>query len=205
MNISNDHQNEGMSDQNNNAHERSNSILKPFPIEQMVAAPLIAVINAQKLMNDSLIDFIDQVSTLPDGKPRTIDIPYRVPRSFIIHEENNPEKASDESLEMGTVLQIPFLSVSPMPNLAIDSVDIEFDLRVDSIVERSNSDKEDTSLPEFKAVVVHKSKETNRHDSSSRFSFKLSARKQEAPEGLLRIIDILNQTAVIPRKKPDAQ
>lgn len=180
-----------------NEEDDINKILKPLPIESMVAAPLIAAIDAQAIMNDTMIRFFDEFAVDNDNNIRTVGFNY-----------TTPEYDSDgypTGTQSDVTVHVPFIAIAPLPNLAIETLDIEFDLRIDCLEEKkSNSQSQNNQtqgVPVMKAIIASKSSNTRKSDSSARYSFKIAAKKQEPPEALMRIIDLIMQAAITPKKR----
>ena len=115
-------------------HEIVSGIVNSLPIEKMVAAPLVAAVKAQSEMSLSLAHFIQDVGIDKDGNMRMVTLKYE-------------ESSSDPSAAGQTrYIQAPFLAMTGLPNLAVESADISFDLEVTTAEEDKNINKQDTNI-----------------------------------------------------------
>jgi hypothetical protein len=126
-------------------------------------------------------------------------------------ENPDPNGPFEEEVE----IEVPLLALVKVPSLAVNAVDVTFDMEVkSSSMERSSSDnKTDINAQAsmgwgfFSAKVnvtgsVASHKENTRStDNSARYHVNLQARDQGMPEGLARVMDIL-QTACVPKTRP---
>jgi hypothetical protein len=108
---------------------------------------------------------------------------------------------------------VPLLAVVKVPNLSITTVDITFDMEVKSSFSSKESTDASASLAAeasfgfgmFKGTVkiqgsVATHKENARSsDNSAKYTVKVHAEDAGMPEGLARVMDIL-QSAAAPRK-----
>lgn len=182
-----------------------------LPMGDLIGAPLSAACDAQIKLAQATADFIKVVGFLPDansangmGETRTAMFKFKRP-------VDNPDGSgvSEEEVE----IEVPLLSIVKVPNLAIDTVDISFDMEVKS----SFTQNEKTSKTgEFSAdmsakfgmfsanvhvagsVASHK-ENTRTSDNSAKYHVAIHAQDKGMPEGLARVMDIL-QTACAPRK-----
>jgi hypothetical protein len=119
--------------------------------------------------------------------------------------------AGGETQVQKVVLSVPFLSVVNVPALMVKNVDIVFDMEVKS----SESHKDDTSMeasldatakvgwgPFSAEVKIHGAvsahqENTRSTDRSAKYHVQVQARDDGMPEGLSRVLDIL-QKAIAP-------
>ena len=103
-------------------------------------------------------------------------------------------------------IEAPFLALTGIPNLAIEDVHISFDLEVSTAEDDEKKNQEDAQVEtshkswwspvsaKFTGNVTHSSSQTRHTDTRAKYTFNVSARKQDAPEGFMRILDaITNQ------------
>lgn len=179
-------------------HEIVSGIVNSLPIEKMVAAPLVAAVKAQSEMSLSLAHFIQDVGIDKDGNMRMVTLKYE-------------ESSSDPSTPGQTrYIQAPFLAMTGLPNLAVESADISFDLEVNTAEEDKNINKEDANITteykswwspvtaKFTGNVTHSSEQTRSTDTRAKYTFNISARKQGTPEAFSRIIDAITNTVANP-------
>ena len=114
--------------------------------------------------------------------------------SFVVH---GVEKRS---------LQVPLLAIVNTPALSVKNVTVDFDMTVKtstaSTSELDTSTKLDVSYnawwspvkANLSASVASKSTNTRKTDNSARYTVHVEARDDGAPEGLMKVLDILGNT-----------
>jgi len=178
-------------------------VIKPLAIEKMVAAPLVAAVKAQSIMNDEMINFLDKVALDKNGEVRMI--PFAFESDEIDNEGNSTGKSRKVSVDL------PYLALVQPPALAIESVEVDFDLRIhtssnqkeieyikDSQGRKIEVERENMNI---ETSLTHQSANSRSSDTSAKYSFKVLAKKQEQPESLCRIIDILTEACLVPKAK----
>ena len=184
-----------------NENNALQGVMKPMAIEKMVAAPIIATVKAQSLLNDQMIDFFDNVALDKKGDVRMIPFSYE---SNQLDAEGKPTGKTSKM-----AINVPFLTLIEPPSLAIETVEVSFDLRIHA----SNNYKETQYIKDARGrkIEVEKDKvdiETSltnqtsgerKSDTSARYKFKVMAKKQERPESLNRILDILTESSLVPK------
>ncbi|WP_425462906.1 DUF2589 domain-containing protein [Luteibacter pinisoli] len=175
-----------------------------LPMGDLVGAPLMAACDAQVRLAQATAEFISKVGFEQDetgnatGKTRTSEFKFSRPV------QDAEGKWMDEAVEMS----VPLLSIVKVPTLAVETVDITFDMEVKA----SSTDKSsrDTSasfgaswggfgakVSVSGSVTAHK-ENTRTSDNSAKYHVNVQARDGGMPEGLARVMDIL-QTAVVPK------
>ncbi len=183
-------------------HEIVGGIVNALPIEKMVAAPLVATIQAQSEMSLSLAHFIQDVGIDKDGNMRMVTLKYEEN----VADPQDPQK----SVSTERYIQAPFLAMTGLPNMAIDSADIAFDLEVSTAEEDTAKNANDANVTteykswwtpvtaKFTGNVTHSSEQTRHTDTRAKYSFSISARKQSTPEAFMRIIDTITNSVANP-------
>jgi hypothetical protein len=187
-----------------------------LPMDQLIGAPLKAACDAQTLLARATAEFIRTVGMEPAGdgkdpnklKARTVDFTFDRPRS-----NPNPAlpagggAAQDNAIET-MKLSVPLLAILNTPSLSVKEVDVEFTMEVKSAT--SSKDTKE-SAGDFTAkgsggfgpfsvsVEVHgsvssKSENTRTSDNSAKYDVKVVARDDGMPEGLRRVLDMLNNS-----------
>ncbi len=178
---------------------------KGLPIGELIANPLISAAQAQGKLAGITKDFIEEVGLQnvgTDDKPvlkaRTVDFAYDA-----IVEHKDPTSGETTTKVEPRKMQVPLLSVVNTPNLSVKNVKIDFDMKVQSSSEHkdSTSVKVDTSVKykawwspvsaSMTASVANKSENTRKSDNSARYTVHCEARDDGAPEGLMKVLDIL--------------
>tara|TARA_R100000005_G_C5002753_1_gene210547 strand:+ start:2347 stop:2973 length:627 start_codon:yes stop_codon:yes gene_type:complete len=192
---------------------------KGLPIGELIANPLIAAAQAQGKLAGVTEQFIEEVGLEKDGeklKARTVEFGYDVP-------VQNP-KTGDVSVEKRN-LNVPLLSIVNTPNLSVKNVTVDFDMTVKSSTEHKDSTEAKVSTKasysawwspvkaSMTASVANKSENTRKTDNSARYTVHVEARDDGAPEGLMKVLDILhdsmkpapNSVKDLPAAKPEDQ
>ncbi len=184
-----------------NQNKPIQGVMKPMAIEKMVAAPIVATVKAQSLLYDQMIDFFDNVALDNKGNVRVL------PFSYESNQLDSEGKPTGKTSKMS--LNVPFLTLMEPPSLAIETVEVSFDLRIhtsnnytetkyikDARGRRKRIEKEKVDI---ETSLTNQTSGERKSDTSARYKFKIMAKKQERPESLNRILDILNESSVVPK------
>lgn len=186
-------------------HTIVSGIVNSLPIDKMVSAPLIAAIKAQTDMSMALAHFVSDVGLDEHGNVRMVTFNYT---ERITGSDGKPK---DEVRH----IEAPFLALTGIPNLAVENVDISFDLEVSTAEDDTSKNQEDAKVEseykswwspvsaKFTGNVTHSSSQTRHTDTRAKYTFNVTARKQGTPEGLMRIIDTITNSVAnpLPEKK----
>ncbi len=179
----------------------------------LIGGPLKAACEAQSMLANSQLNFIRQIGLHTEGevaKVRTASFSFT--RSAAAEASEGEEENAKLQTEL-VELNVPLLALVNVPSLSIDKVNITFDMEVKSSTSsESQSDKSaeisagaggkfggfhfDVSI---KGSVSCHDKNTRSSDNSAKYHVEVTASQQPTPEGLSRMIDILN-TAITPTK-----
>ena len=172
-----------------------------LPMDQLIGGPLKAACNAQTLLAKASSDFIQDVGLDTDatGKimsARTVDFSF-----------NKPVQAPDGTTTMEKVdLQVPLLAIINTPSLSIKEAEVRFTMEVKSSTSSkttSDTKAELTAHAKYNAglfscdVTVHgsvanHSENSRKSDNSAKYDVKVIARDDGPPEGLMKVLDMLN-------------
>jgi len=185
-----------------------------LPMDQLIGGPLKAACNAQTLLAKASSDFIKDVGLNDDGKgnlsARTVDFGF-----------NKPVQAADGTTTMEKVdLQVPLLAIINTPSLSVKEAEVRFTMEVKSSTSAkttSDTKAELTAHAKYNAglfscdVTVHgsvanHSENSRKSDNSAKYDVKVVARDDGPPEGLMKVLDMLNDAiaptqGVAPAKK----
>ena len=185
-----------------------------LPMDQLIGGPLKAACNAQTLLAKASSDFIKDVGLNDDGKgnlsARTVDFGF-----------NKPVQAADGTTTMEKVdLQVPLLAIINTPSLSVKEAEVRFTMEVKSSTSSkttSDTKAELTAHAKYNAglfscdVTVHgsvanHSENSRKSDNSAKYDVKVVARDDGPPEGLMKVLDMLNDAiaptqGVAPAKK----
>ncbi len=158
----------------------------------MLGKPLTAVIDAQAAAALSTVDFINEVGLDTDGNVRNVNFTY----SKLV-----------DGTPTDLTLSTPLLTIIPIPYLRVADTTIEFNAKISSVTKYSQSTSHDLSLSadlrlrwgfgklHFKGSYAFK-KKTRYSDEAKRsysMNVRINAVQEEAPAGMQKVLDILEQ------------
>lgn len=173
-----------------------------LPMQDLIGSPLRAACDAQVMLAGATAKFINEVGFERDNKgnvlgTRIMDFKFNKP----VMDEKGVMKHQEVSLA------VPMLSIVNIPSLSVKSVDISFDMEVKSSFEEKSSDDKSAkvdaklgwgpvSVSVSGSVSSHK-ENTRKSDNSAKYHVEVHALDNGMPEGLSRVLDIL-QSAIAP-------
>jgi len=167
--------------------------LQNIPFERMIGGPLQAAVEAQALAAQSTIEFIEKV-----GFDRGVD-----PASTELRNVTFTYAKQDEGTEENFSLTVPLLAIVPIPFIRIDEINIEFNAKLNDSVQ--TDDSTNTSLNVgvrgggrrfgFRAGFsrTRKSSTSTNFEAEYNMNIKVRAGASTMPEGMAKILDILEQ------------
>jgi hypothetical protein len=192
------------------------SQFKGLPMSDLIGGPLSAACDAQVKLAQATADFIKVIGFLPPaadskdpnavGGTRTALFRFKRP-------VDNPTPGAGGIAEEEVELEVPLLAIVKVPNLSIATVDVTFDMEVKSSYSQKESEDKKAEFAAditigwsiFSAkvhlagsVATHK-ENTRTSDNSAKYHVAVHAEDKGMPEGLARVLDIL-QTACAPRR-----
>lgn len=193
------------------------SQFKGLPMADLIGGPLRAACDAQIALANATATFVKVVGFKPPtegddanavGDIRTAQ--FKFTRSRMKDDGTGTE---DEDV----VMDVPLLAIVKVPSLFIDTVDITFDMEVkSSSSQKESEDKEGKFAADMQAgwgcfsikvhvegsVATHK-ENTRSSDNSAKYHVEVHASDKGMPEGLARVMDIMN-AAIVPKALPKA-
>lgn len=171
-----------------------------LPMASLIGAPLKAACDSQLMLAKATADFITSVGLKEDKATlRTAQFAFkqRVP--------GNDGALTDRDM----VIEVPMLAIVNIPSLSVKTVDITFDMEVkSSFEEKSSEDKSGKfearvgwgifSASVSGSISSHK-EQTRKSDNSAKYHVQVLARDDGMPEGLARVLDIM-QSAITPKE-----
>lgn len=190
-----------MADNNQDPNNAPNKFVG-IPIEELVAAPLVAVCDSQKKLAQSAYEFMTEIGFNDEGKTRMVEFNLQRP----IQGAPQPQDIK---------VQVPFLGLVPLPNLLIDDVQVDFQSEVTTTEtsedkyanEGSTSANANFKFGCFGSVsvsgkVVSNNENTNTSDQSAKHKVKVSELNSHQLEDLTKIIELLTECLEsMPREK----
>lgn len=180
---------------------KGNELWNGVPIETYIGGPLLAVVKAQLMLTDSTGDFIEKVGYEESDslKPRHVKFAYN--RTAF------DQKSQSHCVEQVHV-DVPLLSLVHIPNLLINKFDYSFSLDIKTVETQEkqpesdqgellvdNKDLTDVRLYGSITVPTERKRES---DNSGIMNIEIQAEQSPIPEGLARVIDLMNQ-AITPK------
>ena len=185
-----------------------------LPMENLIGAPLTAACDAQVMLARATQDFISEVGfeTQVDDKGNSNARLRMVNFTFSKPEQRQQSDGSVAIESAQYSLDVPFLAIVAVPTLQIQEVDVNFAMEVkSSFQEASKTDRAASFSAEGQGTVgnliwsvtasvkvegsVAASREVQRKsDNSARYFVSVQARQKGTPEGLSRVMDILQQS-----------
>ena len=175
-----------------------------LPMESLIGGPLNAAATAQGQLASITSEFIQNVGLEEDNgklKARTVDFHYEKP----VKEVDKDGKETWTKVPMD--LTVPLLTIVKAPNLQVKEVNVQFDMEVKTSSSSSNETQKDASVEaswsgwgakvKFNASVSNTQKSQRSSDTSAKYHVDVKALDEGAPEGLMKVLDIL-QEAIAP-------
>jgi hypothetical protein len=200
---------------------------KGLPMAELIGGPLTAACDAQVRLANATADFIKVVGFKPPnvaaltadpvdavGDIRTASFtftrPVQVPAVYNTATPpavTTPASTSTETVE----LKVPLLALVTIPALSIKTVDIVFDMEVKSSSSSKSSTDEALSVKvdasakwgvarvsvSIQGSVASHQENTRSTDNSAKYHVEVTASDTGMPEGLRRVLDIMN-SAIVP-------
>ena len=175
-----------------------------LPMESLIGGPLQAAATAQGTLANITSDFINNVGLQKVGDKlvaRTVDFKYQKPVKTTTTATDGTVTDTWDKQEMD--LQVPLLTIVKAPNLQVKDVEINFNMEVKASSASSNETDSKASVDAswsgwgakvaFHGSVSNKNTSQRSSDSSAKYDVKVSATDDGAPEGLMKVLDILGE------------
>lgn len=189
------------------------SQFKGLPMGDLIGGPLSAACDAQVRLANATADFIKYIGFMPPTDPKDPSGVGATRTAMFKFSRPIPDPIDgSKTIDQDVTLDVPLLAIVKVPSLSITRVDITFDMEVKSSF--ASKESEDTK-GSFSAdasvgwgpfslkvhmegsVATHK-ENTRTSDNSAKYHVEVHAEDTGMPEGLARVLDIIN-TAVVPK------
>lgn len=150
--------------------------MENIPISDIISGPLVATADAQRQLTNTTLDFIQSVGLDESNSIKTIAFTYEL---------------NDGSTSTTMTVTVPLLTILKTPNLSIKSTEINFNIEIN---EQESSVTDSNNKFAFLGRLTSTKKIERETNTTSTYSYKLIAEDSGPPEGLARIMDILNNT-----------
>ena len=174
-------------------------ILKSLPLDMMFRAPLEAAIAAQVASARATAEYMKSIGFDDKGQVITVRSGYN---QMLNDAQGNPTKVVQR------VVDAPLLGLIPIPALTIKTVDVNFELTVETSETQSSESQASGSVSgkvgwgffsaSFSASMSCKSSSVRKTDTRARYEVKIHAEQADPPEGFARIIDTLMNAMMQP-------
>lgn len=188
-------------------NDSNNQDLTGIPIEHLIGGPLVAASKASLMLARATAEYITTIGfdKARGGTVRNVDFLFERP---------NQDATTGEVIIEEIHIQLPLLSIVPIPNMQIKTLDLEFSIEVktqfhekeaDDLSEQGREQKTDWQRSE-NVLKIHGTPTTHREntresDKSARYYVQLHAEDRGIPEALARVLDMM-AAAVAPRALP---
>ena len=171
-----------------------------LPMKDLIGGPLQAACDAQTLLANASASFIKDIG-LEEGSDgsyaaRTVDFGF-----------TRPKQLPDGSVTQEKVdLEVPLLAIINTPSLSVKEAEVNFTMSVSSSTSSEQTTDSEASLDATAKmnygifsmkVHVHgsvssHSSNTRKSDNSAKYDVRVLARDDGPPEGLMKVLDMLN-------------
>lgn len=177
-----------------------------LPMKDLIGGPLAATCDAQTMLAHASADFINNVGLQTDANghvtAKTVDFSFK--------QAGAPDangNATQETVEMS----VPLLAIVNTPSLSVKEAEVNFTMSVSSSETSENSTDSSGSFNasgsanfgfykmkcSMSGSVASHSSNTRKSDNSAKYDVRVLARDDGPPEGLMKMLDIL-QGAIKP-------
>lgn len=187
------------------------SVINALPIDRMISGPLQAMVAAQIQASRAYANFLTTVcfkNVKDDGGEYQVakNIQFEYDETIVDHEGNFKEVHRK-------TMRIPLMAAITHPNICIEEGSVDFEMEVSQAEEEHKETAGEAAL-EAKAgwgpfsvkihgKVSHKSEQTRKTDTRSKYSIHTLIKRQGPPEGLMRVIEFLTDAATKPVLLPN--
>lgn len=168
-----------------------------LPMDQLICSPIVATAKAQSELVGVTLDFLERVCSLSgDGDTSVLQNGVL---SFPL------ERFDQDSGKMVTQkVSAPILSLVQIPNFAMESIDVSFDMEVKTSSQDTSSVDATVSAEvsggfwgqnyKVSGSVSSKSESTRTSDSSAKYTINAKAKQMEQSEGMSKLCQIMAST-----------
>ena len=176
-----------------------------LPMESLIGGPLQAAATAQGQLASITSDFITNVGLEDDGgqlKARTVAFNYDKPIKTSSTDPTSGEVTDTWDVKPMS-LNVPLLTIVKSPNLQVKKVNVTFDMEVKASSASQSTNTRDVSVDaswsgwgakvKFHGAVSNKQESQRSSDTSAKYHVDVKALDEGAPEGLMKVLDILGE------------
>lgn len=165
---------------------------KGLPMRELIAAPLIAVAEAQQELASTAWDFYQKIAFDGESDNKTTRV--------LNFKVNRPITQNGQMKMVEQEIQAPFIGLVPIPSLLIDRVDIDFQMEVSDTTTHKDNFSSDVSTSissswfvkaEVSGKVSSSRENTRSTNQTGKYQIHVSASQQQQTEGLSKLMDIM--------------
>ena len=185
-----------------------------LPMSDLIGAPLRAACDAQVQLASATANFIKAVGFNPPTDTKDEVGPIRTAKFSFTRNAPDPKDPS-KTIAEEVDLVVPLIAIVKVPNLSITTVDITFDMEVKSHFASAESQDAKASFAadatmgwgpfslhvHVEGSVASHQEQTCSSDSSARYHVEVKAEDAGIPEGLARVLDMMNRAITDPPSK----
>ncbi len=188
------------------------SQFKGLPMADLIGGPLRAACDAQIALANATATFIKVVGFKPPSDLTDVNAvgDIRTAQFSFIRSKMKDDGTGLEDEKV--VMDVPLLAIVKVPSLFIDTVDITFDMEVKSSTSHKDSKDESGKFAadmeagwgcfsikvHVEGSVATHQENTRSSDNSAKYHVEVHASDKGMPEGLARVLDIMN-AAIVPK------
>lgn len=156
-------------------------------LDDLVYTPLHAISQSNINLSGSVMDLIASTGSIdPADESNTIHLKT----VSLAYEQINNDSMNGKTIEE-VGLKIPLVSILPITNLQVKKTKLSFDAEIKKI-HRDNKNKKYI----MESRVCSCSKQRRKYDGLPKLSFEIELESVPVPEGMARIIDLLNANPI---------
>jgi hypothetical protein len=177
------------------------SELNNIDFAKMIGGPLQAAIQAQAASAISTVNFIKDLGFKPID-PDEPDGEKELIMTDFTYEKNDVDPETGAVVTTKRFVRVPFISMLPIPSIRIETVDIDFNVKLNSVESQTIKDKLAVGLEVKAGWGPVKFKVSSSYQRSSSFgvkvekeytmNVKVKASQDEMPAGLEKILNLLS-------------
>ncbi len=172
---------------------------KGLPMRELIAAPLIAVAEAQQELASTAWDFYQKIAFYSDKE----ELPQGVSKGdtrIVKFKVNRPITQNGQMKMVEQEIQAPFIGLVPIPSLLIDRVNVDFQMEVSTTETHKDNFSSDVSTnissgwfvkAEVSGKVSTSRENTRSTNQTGKYQIHVSASQQQQTEGLSKLMDIM--------------